>query len=74
MMSSSNYQEKYLTPEQVATRYGEAISTRTLSNWRSSGKGGPPYTKIGGRVLYPQSKLVEWEEKRTVSSTAEYKA
>lgn len=66
-------QEVYLTPAEVSQRYGGKISTRTLSNWRSSGNGSLPFIKVGGRVMYPLSKVIEWEEKRTVSSTSEYK-
>lgn len=66
-------QETYLTPAEVSQRYGGKISTRTLSNWRSSGNGsGPLFTKVGGRVFYPLSKLVAWEAKRTVSCASEY--
>jgi hypothetical protein len=64
--------EVYLTPDEVSQRYNGKITTRTLSNWRSGG-GTLPFVKIGGRVLYPLSKVVEWEAKRTVSSTSEYK-
>lgn len=65
-------QEIYLTPEKVAERFGRQLSVRTLANWRSAGNGGPPFMKLGGKVLYPLSKLIEWERKRTVTSTAEY--
>ncbi len=54
----------YLTPEDISKRYKGTISPRTLANWRSSGEG-PAFTKIGGRVLYPLDKVMEWEEKRT---------
>jgi len=64
--------EVYLTPAEVSQRYGGKISPRTLSNWRSGGGAGPSFSKIGGRVLYPLSKIIAWEEKRTVSSTSEY--
>jgi hypothetical protein len=40
----------FLTPKEVATRW--RISHQTLANWRSSGVG-PPYVKIGNKVLYP---------------------
>jgi len=56
----------FLTPQEVAARYNGTISVRTLANWRSS-KNSPPYVKVGGRVLYPIDKLIEWERKRTLS-------
>jgi len=66
-------QETYLTPAEVSQRYGGKISTRTLSNWRSSGNGNLPFVKIGGKVFYPLTKIMEWEKTRTVSSTSEYR-
>jgi predicted site-specific integrase-resolvase len=62
----------YLTPAQVADRYEGQISVRTLANWRYLGTG-PAFSRLGGRVLYPEDKLSEWEAKRTVTSTSEYK-
>lgn len=62
----------YLTPAQVAERYEGRISVRTLANWRYQGNG-PAFSRLGGRVLYPEDKLLEWEAKRTVSSTSEYR-
>jgi hypothetical protein len=40
----------YLTPEEMAERL--QLSTKTLANLRSNGKG-PPYVKAGSRVRYP---------------------
>ena len=54
---------KYLTPQQVAARYNNAITVRTLGNWRSTGQG-PDYVKIGGKVMYPVDALIQWEESR----------
>lgn len=64
---------EYLSPDEVSARYNGRISVRTLANWRSSGTSGPPFTKIGGRILYPKAKLLEWEQKRTVSNTSDYR-
>lgn len=61
----------FLTPAEVVARYEGKISTRTLANWRSAGTS-PPFTKVGGRILYPLDGLVEWEKKRTVGSTSKY--
>jgi hypothetical protein len=62
---------EFLTPAEVAARWNGRIGVRTLNNWRSTGNG-PPFTKIGGAVLYPKDKLVAWEESNTVHSTSEY--
>lgn len=67
----SNEHPGYLTPEQLETRWGGRIKVRTLANWRTSGNG-PPFTKIGGAVLYNREKLEQWEDTRTVTSTSNY--
>lgn len=61
----------FLTPCDVVARYNGTVSTRTLANWRSAGIS-PPFTKVGGRILYPLKELVEWENRRTVASTSQY--
>lgn len=65
--------KQFLTPAEVSERYNGNISTRTLANWRSSGASGPSYCKIGGAVLYPIGKLIEWEEQNTVNNTSQYR-
>jgi hypothetical protein len=62
---------QFLTAQDVSTRYGGKISVRTLNNWRNIGNG-PPFTKVGGKVLYSLEKLIEWEKRNTVQSTSEY--
>ncbi len=63
--------KEYLTPCEVVARYEGKISVRTLANWRSSGVS-PPFVKVGGRILYRRTDLLEWERRRTVDSTAKY--
>lgn len=53
---------EYLTPAQLATRWGDAITTGTLANWRSKGKG-PAFAKFGSRVRYRLDQVVSWEAK-----------
>jgi predicted site-specific integrase-resolvase len=62
----------FLTPAEVVARYNGAISVRTLANWRSAGIS-PPFTKVGGRIMYRLSDIEDWERKRTVESTSQYK-
>ena len=62
----------FFTPADLVERYGGKVTLRTLANWRSSGIS-PPYTKVGGRVLYPKDKVIEWEQRRTFQSTDAYK-
>lgn len=60
---------QYLTPAELVDRYKRTITIRTLANWRSTGDG-PKYTKIGGRVLYPMTAVISWEESRTLGAKA----
>ena len=58
---------QFLTAAEVSQRWGGAVSTGTLANWRSQGKG-PPYQKLGSRVRYPVAQLEEWEAARMVAA------
>ncbi len=69
---SESRDKLYLTPEEVVARYMGKVTVRTLANWRSMGIS-PPFTKVGGRILYNLEQLIEWEQSRTVSSTSRYK-
>lgn len=69
--SSSSSERLFLTPLEVVERYHGKISVRTLANWRSAGIS-PPFSKIGGRILYPLRELEAWEKRRTVDSTSQY--
>lgn len=51
---------EFLTPYDLHRRWGRAISIKTLANWRSLSYG-PPYTRMGGRVLYRVSDVLTWE-------------
>ena len=53
-------------------RYSGRVSVRTLANWRWAGNG-PKFTRVGGRILYEMSQLLEWENKRTVEHTGAYR-
>ena len=52
---------EYLTPAELSKRWGGAVKTGTLANWRSNGKG-PAFAKFGSRVRYPLAQVVEWEK------------
>lgn len=70
-MTTEGGDKLFLTPAELVERYNGTVSTRTLANWRSAGIS-PPFTKVGGRILYPLRELIEWENKRTVASTSQY--
>ena len=59
-------EEEFLTTKEVSKRYRNVVNVRTLANWRSLGDG-PPFVKVGGRVLYPLKSLIAWESKRTLN-------
>jgi len=65
--------KKFLTPSELSQRWGGRITVRTLANWRSSGSG-PPFTKIGGAILYDANRVNDWETSNTVTSTSQYGA
>lgn len=45
------------------------ISPRHL--WRLRQRGVVPYIRLGGRILYPKAKLLEWIESNTISPEKE---
>ena len=56
----------------AAARYC-SLSSKTLESWRCSGKNGPPFVKIGRRVLYRVADLDAWlgtHVRRTTSERA----
>jgi hypothetical protein len=61
----------FLTPSELVDRYNGKVTIRTLANWRSAGIS-PPFTKVGGRILYRLEEIEAWERNRTVSSTSHY--
>lgn len=63
--------EQILTPDELVSRWNNRVSARTLANWRSQSTG-PKYIKLGGRIIYKLSMIEEFEDKRTVSGTADY--
>lgn len=71
-MEAANDNDVFLTPREVAARYGGSINVRTLANWRCQNLG-PRYTKIGGRVLYPLAEVKRWEAARTFGDTSQYR-
>lgn len=47
------------------------MSRRTLEKWRALGKG-PPYLKLGRRVLYSTTDLEAWLKTRRRVSTSDF--
>jgi predicted site-specific integrase-resolvase len=44
-------------------------SPYTAQRWRSEG-GGPPYLKVGGRVMYDEERVHEWLASHEQTSTS----
>jgi hypothetical protein len=66
-MAQAASQPKYLTASEVSERWGLAVSTGTLANWRTQKKG-PPYQKLGSKVRYPIAQLEAWETANMVAA------
>jgi hypothetical protein len=60
----------HLLTQQQAADYLGGLSIRTLEKWRVTGEG-PPYVKMGRRVLYRLEDLVAWINSRRRTSTSE---
>lgn len=58
----------FLTSKEVADRW--RLSDQTLANWRSAGKG-PPFIRVGTRVLYPVEGIHAFEKLDTNWLTSE---
>lgn len=54
-------QKQYLTADDLIERWGRVITRGTLANWRSK-RVGPPFVKLGTRVVYPVEALTDWEK------------
>ena len=57
---------RHLNQTELAARWN--ISHRTLERWRWTGEG-PPYIKIGGRVVYRQEDIEAYEAEQLRTST-----
>jgi len=65
--------ERFLTPRELSERWSGRVTVKTLANWRSGLKPkGPPYRKIGSRVLYALSAIITWEDANEFRSTSDY--
>ena len=46
------------------------MKPKTLDNWRSTGDG-PPYYKVGGKIIYDDDEVDVWLAKRRRTSTSD---
>jgi predicted site-specific integrase-resolvase len=61
-------QDTFLNQARLAGRW--QLSPRTLERWRWKGEG-PPFVKIGGRVVYRMDDILAYEQAQERRSTAE---
>ena len=57
-------QTNFLTEAQAAEKCN--VAEGTMRNWRTKRKG-PPYTKVESAIRYPEDKLDQWLERRTIA-------
>lgn len=57
---NGNTEKRYLTAHEVVAHYDGALTIGGLSVWRCRGQG-PAYLKLGKKVVYPLTALIEWE-------------
>lgn len=60
----TKFSSEFLTPAQLVRRWKGAVTTATLSSWRSRNTG-PAYIKIGGKVLYRLADVETYEQTQT---------
>ena len=64
-----DYLNRLITEREAADFLGYTV--RTLQNWRLRG-GGPRYVGVSSRsIRYRRRELIEWAERRLISSTSE---
>lgn len=66
-METSLDDPQFLTAADLCIRWAHAVTLATLATWRSRSLG-PPYVKIGGRVMYRSADVKAWEAKNTRGS------
>lgn len=54
----------FLSPQQLSQRWGGAVSTATLANWRAKGRG-PAWVKVGTRIRYRLADVEAYEREQT---------
>lgn len=52
-------EQAFLTAKELAIRW--RLNNQTLANWRHAGKG-PPFIRVGARVLYPIEGIHAYEK------------
>jgi predicted DNA-binding transcriptional regulator AlpA len=62
----ANSEQRYVREKEAAAFLGVSVST--LQGWRSRGEPcSPPFSKVGGMVMYSMKALEEYMEMRTIT-------
>ncbi len=69
MSISPSLSEVFLSTREAAERCG--LQYQTLCSWRSTGRGGPRYLKLGRKVVYRESDLQAWIDSRVREHTGQ---
>ena len=56
--------------KQISEMTDGAVSVSQLRNWRWAG-GGPPYIKLGRRVMYERQAVIDWLRQHSRTSTTD---
>jgi len=67
-MSNNETSQEWLTEEETAV-YAGKVPKATLKQWRWLGQG-PPYSKVGRRVVYRRSDVDRWIESTRIEPRA----
>jgi predicted site-specific integrase-resolvase len=62
------FQNEYMSTQQLADMWG--VKKATVQQWRTLGTG-PVYIKLGRRVIYRKTDIINYERRRTYQGTGE---
>lgn len=67
---SDRREPEHLSTKQLALRIG--VHHHTLEKWRMTGMGGPPFVRMGRRIIYRWWEVEAWMSKRQYQNTSQY--
>ena len=67
---NSNVEPLYSDEKQISAMTGGAVTVKRLQQMRWAG-GGPPYIKLGRRVMYERQAVIDWLQKHSRTSTTD---
>lgn len=67
-MTTTPTPKSVMTPTELSELIG--VEEKTLANWRTAGKTGPRFVKVGNRILYRRATVERWLEALERASTS----